>query len=124
MVPYPMGKGGRDTFVGDFQSLVIPKAAKDFGLSKAVALTLMQKDNYIAFLHATPSHNLPNLKSIATSAEYFDNPIIKRYRPDVERMIEATAKGRSLLKESPDHPINVAAGKVLNARVMVEALQM
>ncbi len=123
MVPYPMGKGGRDTFAGDFQSLVIPKAAKDFGLSKAVALTLMQKDNYIKFLHATPSHNLPNLKSIATSAEYFDNPIIKRYRPDVERMIEATAKGRSLLKESPDHKINVSAGKVLNARVMVEALQ-
>ena len=123
MVPYPMAKDGRDTFVGDFQSLVIPKAARDFGLSKAVALTLMQKDNYIAFLHATPSHNLPNLKSVATSEEYFKNPIIQRYRPEVERMILATSKGRSLLKETSAHHINLNAGKILNSRVMVESLQ-
>ena len=123
MVPFPMATGGADTFVGDFQSLVIPKAAKDIGLSQAAALALLQKDNYIAFLHATPSHNLPNLKSIATSEDYFKNPIIQRYRPEVERMIEATAKGRSLLKETSAHRINVNAGKILNSRVMVEALQ-
>ena len=123
MVPFPMAKNGADTFVGDFQSLVVPKAAKDAGLSQAAALALLQKDNYVAFLHATPSHNLPNLKSIATSEDYFKNPVIQRYRPEVERMIEATAKGRSLLKETSAHRINVNAGKILNSRVMVEALQ-
>ena len=123
MVAYPMPPGGKDVFVGDFQSLVIPKAAKDFGLSKAAALALLQKDNYVRFLHVTPSHNLPNLKSVATSAEFANNPIIQRYHSEVNLMIELTAKGRSLLKESPQHETNPRAGEILNSRVMIEALQ-
>jgi multiple sugar transport system substrate-binding protein len=123
VVPFPMGPGGRDVFVGDFQSLVIPKAAKSFAQSKRMAMTLLQRDNYVRFLHVTPSHNLPNLKSVATSKEFAANPIITRYHKEVDVMIEATAKGRSLLKESPAHPTNFKAGTILGSRVMVEALQ-
>ncbi len=123
VVPYPMAANGRDTFVGDFQSVVIPKAARDRDLSKQMALTLMQTDNYVRFLHTTPSHNLPNLKSVANSAAFANNPIIQKYRPEVNTMITATAKSRSLLKESSQQATNTRAGNILGARVMVETLQ-
>jgi ABC-type glycerol-3-phosphate transport system substrate-binding protein len=123
VAPFPMPAGGRDVFVGDFQSMVIPRAARDMELSKQMALTLLKTDNYVRFLHVTPSHNLPNLKSVAASAEFTANPIITKYRPEVDTMLAATAKGRSLLKESSEHTSNTHAGAILGSRVMVEALQ-
>jgi ABC-type glycerol-3-phosphate transport system substrate-binding protein len=123
VAPFPMPTGGRDVFVGDFQSMVIPKAAKDQELSKQMALTLLKTDNYVRFLHVTPSHNLPNLKSVAASAEFSANPTIAKYHAEVDTMIAATAKGRSLLKESLEHTTNTQAGAILGSRVMVEALQ-
>ncbi len=123
VVPYPMADGGRDVFTGDFQSLVIPKTGNDPEAAKTLALALLRRDNYIKFLHVTPSHNLPNLKSVATSEAYFDNEIMSKYRAEVDTMIEATSKGRSLLKESPEHPMNPAAGSIIGARIMTEAVQ-
>ena len=123
VVPYPMAEGGRDVFTGDFQSLVMPVTGEDPEAAKLLALALLRRDNYIDFLHVTPSHNLPNLKSVATSDEYFDNPIMTKYRPEVDAMILATSKGRSLLKETPEHPVNTGAGAIIGARIMTEALQ-
>jgi multiple sugar transport system substrate-binding protein len=119
----PTSEGGKQVYVGDFQSLVIPKATPDAAASKAMALWLLQKDNYITYLLAVPGHNLPNLKSIATSPEYLNNPLLQKYKPELQTLIDATAISRSLLRETPAHQTNVKAGAILNTRVMVEAVQ-
>jgi multiple sugar transport system substrate-binding protein len=119
----PVAEGGRKVYVGDFQSLVIPKATLDPAASKAMAMWLLQKDNYIKYLLAVPGHNLPNLKSIAASPEYLDNPLLQKYQPELKVLIDATAISRSLLRETPEHKTNVKAGAILNTRVMVEAVQ-
>lgn len=126
VMPYPHlaeAEGGRKAYVGDFQSLVIPKGTPDFAASKAMALWLFKKDNYIKFLLTVPGHNLPNLKSIAASPDYLGNALLEKYKPEVQTMQALTAMSRSLLKESPQHKINVKAGAILNSRVMVEAVQ-
>ena len=126
VMPYPHldeAQGGKNMFVGDFQSLVIPKAALDPAASKAMALWLLRKDNYIRFLLAIPGHNLPTLKSIATSPDYLDNPLLQRYKAEVQTMINLTAISRSLLRETPQHKTNIKAGAILNARVLVETVQ-
>ena len=123
MIPYPKAPDAPDVFVGDFQSVVIPKAVPDFALSRALVLSLFNKPDYIRMLHTTPSHNLPNLKSVATSAEFLSNPIIQRYLPDVDAMVLATSKGRSLLRETPQTPLNARAGNIFGARVLVGTLQ-
>ncbi len=119
----PEAQGGKEIFVGDFQSLVIPKATPDAAASKAMALWLLQKDNYLKYVLAVPGHNLPNLKSIATSPEYLSNPLLEKYRPELKVLIDSTEKSRSLLRETPAHMTNVKAGAILNTRVMVEAVQ-
>ncbi|GGE41167.1 sugar ABC transporter substrate-binding protein [Agaricicola taiwanensis] len=125
VTPFPHlaeGEGGRKVFVGDFQSLVIPAAAKDKEVSKAMALWLFRKENYIKYLHAVPGHNLPNLKSIANSEEYKADPLLQKYAQESQTLIDATSMSRSFLKETPEHQLNVRAGSIFNSRVLVETI--
>lgn len=119
----PEAAGGKKVYVGDFQSLVVPRATPDAAASKAMALWLLQKANYIKYLLAVPGHNLPNLKSIAASPEYLDNPILQKYKSELDVLINATAISRSLLRETPQHMTNVKAGAILNTRALVETVQ-
>jgi multiple sugar transport system substrate-binding protein len=112
----------KQVFVGDFQSLAIPAAAKDKAASKAMALWLFQKDNYIKYLHAVPGHNLPNLKSIANSDEYKSDPLLTKYAKESQTLVDATSMSRSFLKETPEHQLNVRAGSIFNSRVLVETI--
>lgn len=126
VVPYPHlpeSEGGKKIFVGDFQSLTIPKSAADPALSKAMALWLLRKDNYLRFLLSVPAHNLPNLKSIATSPDYLNNPLLTKYAAEVQILIDSTAISRSLLRETPQHMLNPKAGTILNTRALVETVQ-
>ena len=125
VMPYPTlaeKDGGRDVFVADFQSLVIPKAAADQAASRAMAMWLLKKENYIKFLLSVPGHNLPNLKSISTAPEYLSDPLLQKHKGDFETLIKATGISRSMLKETPQHKINTKAGAILNSRVIVEAV--
>ena len=122
VMEFPHAEGGRDVFVGDFQSLAIPAAAKDKEVSHAMATWLFKKDNYLRFLHAVPGHNLPNLKSIASSAEYQGDPLLTKFAKESQTLVDATSKARSFLKETPEHKINVKAGSIYNSRVLVETI--
>jgi multiple sugar transport system substrate-binding protein len=125
VTPFPHraeAEGGKAVYVGDFQSLVIPAAAKDKQVSKAMAMWLFRKDNYLKFLHSVPGHNLPNLKSIATSPEYQADPLLKKYAAESQTLIDATSKSRSFLKETAEHQTNIKAGSIYNSRVLVETI--
>lgn len=118
----PEAEGGKAVYVGDFQSLAVPEVAKDKEVSKAMALWLFKKENYLRFLQAVPGHNLPNLKSIANSPEYQGDPLLRKYAKESQTLIDATAKSRSFLKETPEHQVNVKAGSIFNSRALVETI--
>lgn len=122
-VPYPYRREGTPYYDCPFNSLFIPKGAKNVEGAKQLAKWLFRKEDYVQFLHTTPGHNLPALKSIGSSKEFFANPLMQKYRKEVEGMIDTTAKSRNLVKESDRHPFNKKAGSIFNSNVLSETLQ-
>jgi hypothetical protein len=66
---------------------------------------------------------LPSLKSISKAPEFWANPLLKKYRKEVDGMIETTAESRNLVKESDDRPYDTKAGDIFNSMVLAETLQ-
>ncbi|MBV9784135.1 MAG: sugar ABC transporter substrate-binding protein [Acidisphaera sp.] len=123
VIPYPYRREGHPAFDCPFNSLFIPKGAANVGGAKLLATALFEKRNYIQFLHTTPGHILPSLKSISTSAELFDQPLMQKFRPEIELMMRSTAQARNLVKESDDSPYDLKAGDIFNSAALSEMLQ-
>ncbi len=123
VVPYPYRREGRAAFDCPFNSLFIPKGAANVTGAKLLAAALFEKRSYIQMLHTTPGHFLPSLKSVAASPELFDQPLMTKFRPEIELMIASTAKARNLVKESDGSPYNLKAGDIFNSAVLSEMLQ-
>lgn len=121
-IGWPIKTGGREVYNGDFQSLVVPAGTPDLEMSYKMAEWLFQPDNYIAFLHSVPTHNLPNLSYIASNPEYLNNDLMKKYAKEAETMVDLTNKARSFMKETPDQKINYKAGAIYNSRILVETV--
>jgi multiple sugar transport system substrate-binding protein len=66
---------------GQITSLVIPNtiSEKQQEASKKFVSFLMEKENYIDYLHMSPGGSNPTLASIAKSPEYLDNDILNQY---------------------------------------------
>lgn len=123
VTPYPYRKEGRPAFDCPFNSLFIPKGAANVTGAKLLATALFEKRNYIQMLHTTPGHFLPSLKSISTSPELFNQPLMTKFRPEIEQMLRSTAAARNLVKESDASPLNLKAGDIFNSAVLSEMLQ-
>jgi multiple sugar transport system substrate-binding protein len=107
----------------DFPSVFIPAAAPDIEMTKAFVAWLYRPDGYIRQMHATPGHVLPVVSDVSDDPRYYDNPVIERYRNEVELLSEAAAAGHNLGWESPDHQANVRAGAIVNSGVLAEMVQ-
>lgn len=123
VVAYPHRRGGRPASEAAFPSLFIPKGAGTVEGAKLFAQWLYKKEDYVRFLHAAPGHSLPVLKSVINSKEFMSHPMIVKYRKEVDVMIENTERGRTLLKESDQHPFNKKAGQIFSSKVLAETLQ-
>jgi multiple sugar transport system substrate-binding protein len=123
VIPYPYRKEGHPAFDCPFNSLFVPKGAANVTGAKLLATALFEKRNYIQFLHTTPGHILPSLKSIAAAPELFEQPLMKQFRPEIELMLQSTAKARNLVKESDASPYDLKAGDIFNSSVLSEMLQ-
>jgi multiple sugar transport system substrate-binding protein len=84
---------------------------------------LFQKDNYIQFLNTAPGHNLPSLKTIGDDPALFDNPLMQKFRPQVELMIRNTAAARNLVQETDGAGYDLKAGDIFNSGVLAETVQ-
>jgi len=107
----------------DFPSVFIPKAADNMEATKQFAAFLFDPEGYIEQLHAAPGHVLPVLSSIAEDPTYLANPVIEKYRAEVDLMSTAAANGFNLGWESPVHKPNTNAGEVINSGVIAEMVQ-
>ena len=123
VVPYPYRRAGHPAFDCPYNSLFIPKGSANVAGAKLLATALFDKRNYIQMLHTTPGHFLPSLKSIATSPELFQQPLMTKFRPEIELMIASTAQARNLVKETEASPYNLKAGDIFNSAVLSEMLQ-
>lgn len=107
----------------DFPSVFIPKQAGDMEITKRFAASLYDPEGYIQQLHAAPGHVLPVLRTIAEDPAYQNNPIIQKYKPEVDLMSEAAASGYNLGWESSEHKPNVKAGAIVGSGVLAEMVQ-
>lgn len=125
VMSYPAKDGATPTAtcVADFYNLFLPKGGKNLAGAKLLAQWLYKKEEYIEFLFATGVHALPVLKSVATSKEYAENPIVVNNRGDVDIMLNNLTKGRNLLQETDAHKYNVNAGRLYGTHALVEIFQ-
>lgn len=107
----------------DFPSVFIPKGVDNMAEAKKFAAFLFNPPGYIRQLHAAPGHVLPVLRTVAESAEYQANPIIQKYKSEVNLMASAAAGGFNLGFESPRHKSNAKAGTIVASNVIAELVQ-
>ncbi len=121
---YPYRReGGRIGQSVSFTNLFIPKGGKNLEGAKLFSRWLFRKDNYVAFLHSAPGHNLPVLKSVAKSPEFLSHPLLVQYSKELEILIDNMANGTNPLKESPKHKYNNKAGQIFSSKVLTEIMQ-
>jgi hypothetical protein len=63
------------------------------------------------------------LKSVAASPGFYDQPLIQKFRPQVEQMMASTAAARNLVQETDKSPYNLKAGDIFNSGVLAETVQ-
>lgn len=107
----------------DFPSLMIPKGAPHLSETKAFAASLYQPALYTQQLHAAPGHVLPVLQDVASAAAYQANPLIAKYRADIDLMTRAAAAGHNLGKETAAHQTNLKAGEIIASNTIAELVQ-
>ena len=122
-VPYPHRREGREAYDCPYNSLFIPKGARNVAGAKALARALYEPRNYIQFLHTAPGHNLPALRSLSASPALYDNPLMRQFHAEVEGMIDTTNKSTNLARETAQHRFNPKAGEIFNSLILAEVLQ-
>ncbi|WP_322103312.1 ABC transporter substrate-binding protein [Paraburkholderia sp. J41] len=107
----------------DFPCVFIPRGVKNLAASKAFAAYLFDPAGYIEELLGAPGQLLPVLKPISADSRYIGNPIISKYRDDIERMSTAAAAGHNLGYESPRHKANRRANEIVASNALAEMVQ-
>ncbi len=103
--------------------MVVPIGIADLDGAKKLTKHLFDKKAYVGILHAVPGHLLSALKSVAASPELADNPLLNKYATELGTLNDLSSKIRSLLKESPDHKLNIKAGQIVGSHLLIETLQ-
>lgn len=106
-----------------FPSVFIPAQSRHIEEAKKFAIHLFEPEGMIKQLHAAPGHLLPVLKSINANPIYQDNPIIKKYPTEVDRMAAAAADGHNLGYETKAHRSNDRAGDVEGTLAISDMVQ-
>lgn len=107
----------------DFPSVLIPKGASHLAQTKAFAASLYDPAGYIPQLHAAAGHVLPVLKTIAENPAYQANPLISKYRSEVELMTRTAASGHNLGRETDAHRPNLKASEIIAGNMLSELVQ-
>ncbi len=107
----------------DFPSVFIPAQSRQKEAAKLFAAFLFQPPGYVQQLLAAPGHVLPVLRPIAEDAGYQADPIIQKYKAEVDLMSEAAAGGFNLGYESAEHQSNDKAGEIIAAGPIADLVQ-
>jgi len=107
----------------NFPSVFIPKDGRNVELAKKFASHLFRRDGYVMQVLAAPGHIVPVLKSVASDPTYLADPLINKYKAEVDLMADAAAKGHNVGYESPQHKVNVKGGEVTNSDIIAEVVQ-
>ena len=80
-------------------------------------------DMYVKWVHGAPGHQLPVTKTVSESDAYAANPLIKKHRASVNKMLAISREAGTDLNATPTRPANLDLGLVLNSHILAEALQ-
>lgn len=122
-VPYPFMKGGVPWRSGAFEALVIPKGAQHVEEAKLFAAWNFRPETYVGFLNATPGHQIPTLKSVIASPQYLDNPVLRKYRRELDVTIDTLGKAHSTAKPTDESKLIAKAGDIQGSGVFADVVQ-
>ncbi|MEJ1157289.1 ABC transporter substrate-binding protein [Prosthecomicrobium sp. N25] len=123
VVPFPLRSLDRPWWSGAFESIIIPKAAKNVAAARLFAAWNFKKQTYIDFINATPGHQIPMLKSVLGSPEYLSHPLLVKYRKELDTTIDTLSKARATCKPTADYPLITRAGEIQNSGIFAETIQ-
>jgi multiple sugar transport system substrate-binding protein len=123
VVPFPIRDGGKPWWSGAFEAIIMPKAAKNKEAAKLFAAWNFKPDEYIAFINATPGHQIPELQSVAASAAYRSHPLLQKYKKELDISIDTLGKAHATCKPEDNYPIILKAGQIQNSGVFAETIQ-
>lgn len=83
----------------------------------------MEADRYIKYIHTVPGHMAPTLADVATSAKYFEHPLMKANLPVQQKFIEIMGKPTSMPIHMEDGGLNLNAVQLLDGPHVVEMVQ-
>ena len=121
--PYPYRKGGVPWRSGAFESLIIPKGAQHVDEAKLFAAWNFRPATYIAFLNATPGHQIPTLKSVLASSDYRNDPVLTKYKHQLDVTVDTLARAHSTAKPFDDSKLIVKAGDIQGSGVFADVVQ-
>lgn len=122
-VPFPIPEGGKPWWSGAFEAIIMPKAGKNKEMARRFAAWNFKKDEYIAFLNATPGHQIPMLKSVLGSEEYRADPMLKKYPDALNTTIDTLSKAHAASKPEDDFPLILRAGEIQGSNIFSETIQ-
>ncbi len=121
--PFPIPTGGVPWWSGAFEGIVMPKAGKNYEAAKQFAAWNFKPEEYIAFINATPGHQIPTLKSILNSQAYRSDPLLQKYPEALQTTIDTLAKANATCKPFDDFPLILKAGEIQGSGIFAETLQ-
>jgi multiple sugar transport system substrate-binding protein len=107
----------------DFPTIFMPKGVANLDVTGRFVQFLLKPPGYVEQLLAAPGHILPVLKPIASDPAYLADPIINKYKAEVELMAKAAAGGFNLGFETPAHKPNAKANDIIAANTIAELVQ-
>ena len=122
-VPFPLRSLDRPWWSGAFESLIVPKAAKNAAAAKLFAAWNFKIDPYIEFINATPGHQIPMLKSVLASPAYLGHPLLVKYRKELDVTIDTLSKAHATAKPDDGSPLIVKAGEIQSSGIFAETIQ-
>ncbi len=91
--------------------------------AKLFARYFFKPEVYVKWVQGAPGHQLPVTKSVTESDEFNSNPIIKKHKGSIDKMLSISRESGTDIHATPGRPANLDLGLVLNSLILAEAVQ-
>lgn len=121
---YPYPADGTRIWLSGYDPFYMPKGkSAPTEQAELFARWFFKPDMYVKWVHGAPGHQLPVTKTVAESDAYAADPIIKKHRASIDKMLAIARESGTTLNATPTRPANLDLGLILNAGILAEALQ-
>jgi multiple sugar transport system substrate-binding protein len=121
---YPYPADGHRIWLCGYDPFYMPKGKSPrTEQAKLFARYFFKPEVYVKWVQGAPGHQLPVTKSVTESDEFNSNPIIKKHKGSIDKMLAISRESGTDIHATPGRPANLDLGLVLNSLILAEAVQ-